>query len=94
MDTVRTCSFLTLTLVIIKLAEPLLCVVHCHKGILGGSVVKNPPAMQGMEVRFLGQVDPPWRRKRQPTPGFLPGKSNTEEAGGLQSMRSQEPDTT
>ena len=64
-----------ITLIIIKLAEPLLCVVHCHKGILGGSVVKNPPDMQEMEVRFLGQVDPPWRRKRQPTPMFLPGKS-------------------
>ena len=29
----------------------------------------------------------PWRRARQPTPGFLPGESpGSEEAGGLQSM--------
>ena len=27
-------------------------------GILGGSVVKNPAAMQGMQVRSLGQEDP------------------------------------
>ena len=32
----------------------------------------------------------PWRRKWQPTPVFLPGKSHwTEELGGLQSMKSQ-----
>ena len=32
----------------------------------------------------------PWRRKRQPTPLFLPGKiPRTEEPGGLQSMGSQ-----
>ena len=32
----------------------------------------------------------PWRRKRQPTPVFLPGKIPwTEEPGGLQSMASQ-----
>ena len=31
----------------------------------------------------------PWRRKWQPTPVFLPGKSWTEEPGELQSMGSQ-----
>ena len=33
----------------------------------------------------------PWRRKWQPTPVLLPGKSHgqTEESGRLQSMRSQ-----
>ena len=30
----------------------------------------------------------PWRRRRKPTPVFLPGKSRTEESGGLQSMGS------
>ena len=35
----------------------------------------------------------PWRRKWQPTPVFLPGKSHGQKAqGGLQSMRSQELD--
>ena len=27
-------------------------------GFPGGSVVKNPPAMQKMQARFLGQEDP------------------------------------
>ena len=39
-----------------------------------GSVVKNPPAMQEM---WRHMFDPwvekiPWRKKRQPTPVFLP----------------------
>ena len=37
----------------------------------------------------------PWRRAWQPTPVFFPGESLwTEEPGGLQSMGSQESDTT
>ena len=39
--------------------------------------VKNPPAMQETQeirVRSLAREDP-WRRKWQPTPVFLPGKS-------------------
>ena len=28
------------------------------RGFPGDSVVKNPPAMQEMEVRYLGQEDP------------------------------------
>ena len=36
-----------------------------------------------------------WRRAWQPTPGFLPGESPwTEQPGGLQSLGSQESDTT
>ena len=42
----------------------------------GGSVVKNPLAMQEMWVRSLGQEDSPWRKKGQPSPVFLPGKSH------------------
>ena len=54
----------------------------------GGSVVKNPPAMQEAQEIW---VDPwvgkiPWRRKWQPDPVFLPW---TEDPGGLQSMESQ-----
>ena len=47
------------------------------KGFPGGSVVKNPPAMQ--ETRFspwVGKI--PWRRKWQSIPVFLPGKSHRQ----------------
>ena len=39
--------------------------------------VKNPPAMQEtQESGFDPEVgEVPWRRKQQPAPGFLPGKS-------------------
>ena len=40
-----------------------------------GSVVKNLPAMQETPVQSLGREDP-WRRKWQPIPVFLPGKSH------------------
>ena len=43
-----------------------------------GSGVKNLPAMketQEIWVQSLGQEDP-WKRKWQPTPVFLPGKSH------------------
>ena len=43
----------------------------------GGLVLKNPPAMQEMQempIQSLGQKMP-WRRVWQPTPVFLPGKS-------------------
>ena len=48
-------------------------------GFVGDSVVKNLPANAG-DGGFSG-LDPwvrkiPWRRKWQPTPGFLPGKSH------------------
>ena len=36
----------------------------------------------------------PWRRKWQPTPVFLPGEFHGQEPGGLQSIGSQEWDTT
>ena len=55
-------------------------------GFPGGSVVKNLPAKQEM------QVDPwvrkiPWRRKWQPTSSTLAWRIPwTEEPGGLQSM--------
>ena len=41
----------------------------------GGSVVKNPTAKQEMQVQTLGGKIP-WRRKWQPIPVFLPGKSH------------------
>ena len=47
-------------------------------GFPGGLVVKNPSANAG-DIRGLWIFSPwigkiPWRRKWQPTPGFLPGK--------------------
>ena len=47
-----------------------------NTGFPGGSVVKNPPAMQKIPetwVRSLGQEDP-GRRAWPPTPVFLPGE--------------------
>jgi len=44
------------------------------EGFPGGSEVKHPPA-----VRFDPWVRKlPWRRKGQPTPVFLPGKSHRQ----------------
>ena len=48
------------------------------KGFLGGSVVRNLPAMQETQetwVQSLGQEDDTWRRAWQPTPVVLPGES-------------------
>ena len=46
-------------------------------------VVKNPPANAG-DVREVGSVlrlgRSPWRRKWQPTPVFLPGKSHGQKS--------------
>ena len=40
----------------------------------GVSVVKNPPVCAGEQVQCqVGKI--PWRRKWQPIPVFLPGKS-------------------
>ena len=45
-------------------------------GLPGGSgVYKHPPVMQATGVQSPSQEDP-WRRKWQPTPVFLPGKSH------------------
>ena len=43
---------------------------------MGGSVVKNPPAHAGDTQLDLWIRKLPWRRKWQPTPVFLPGKSH------------------
>ena len=40
--------------------------------------VKRLPAVQETWIRSLGQEDPPWRRKWQPTPVLLPGKSHRQ----------------
>ena len=52
-------------------------------------MAENLPAMQEIQVQFLGQEDP-WRRGWLSTPVFLPGEFPwIEEPGGLQSMGSQ-----
>ena len=55
-------------------------VTHYTKGFPGGSVVKNLPATAG-DVEEISSIPGlgsswkiPWRRARQPTPIFLPGK--------------------
>ena len=45
-------------------------------GFLAGSVVKNLPANAGYSGSIPGSGRFPWRRKWQPTPVFLPGKSH------------------
>ena len=54
-------------------------------------MVKNLPANAG-DISDTGPIPGwkiPWRRKWQPTPGFLPGESHGQEPGRLQSIESQ-----
>ena len=44
-----------------------------NEGSPGGSVVKNLPGNAG-DLSLIRKI--PWRRKWQPTPVFLPGKSH------------------
>ena len=53
--------------------------LYTHLGFPGGSVVKNPPANAGDMVRSLVEKIP-WRRKWQPLPVFLPGKSQGQKS--------------
>ena len=46
-----------------------------HMASLIAHLIKNLPAMQETWVRFLGSKVP-WRRKWQPTPALLPGRSH------------------
>ena len=50
-----------------------------NMGLPGGTVVRNPPANAGVSgepssIPGLGRI--PWKRKWQPTPVYLPGKSH------------------
>ena len=52
--------------------------VCLHTGFPGGSVVKRQPA-NARRRRFDPWVRKiPWRRRWQPTPGFLPGESHEQ----------------
>ena len=61
-----------------------------------GAVVKNPSANAGDvgDVSISGLGRSPGGRKWKTTPVFLPGESHGQRPGGLQSMESQESDTT
>ena len=55
----------------------------------GGSVLKNLPTMQGLQVRSLGQEDP-LKKEMSTLSSILAWRIPwTEEPGGLQSMGSQ-----
>ena len=56
--------------------------------------VKNLPAMQETQVRFLGQEDPLEKEMAIHSSILAWKPPSTEEPGGLQSMGSQESDTT
>ena len=54
---------------------------HLFYGFPVGSAVRDPPTMQDACRRcgfdpWVGKI--PWRRKWQPTPVFLPGKSHEQ----------------
>ena len=51
------------------------------KGFSGGSVVKNPPAVQEKEMSVWSQVrKSPWNNRWQPTPIFLPGEYHEQKS--------------
>ena len=65
-----------------------------NRGMVVAQMVKRLPVMQETWVRSLGQKIP-WRRKRQPTPAFLPGKSHGQSSLiGNSSWGRKELDTT
>ena len=54
--------------------------------LMGGSVVKNPPAKQQMRVQFLGREDPPEKEKATHSSILAWEIPWTKESGGLQSV--------
>ena len=65
---------------------------HTYEGSLGGSVIKNPPAvqeLQEMQVRSLGQQDPLEEGTATHSSILAWRIPWTEELGGLQSTGSQ-----
>ena len=68
--------------------------LEVQPGLSGGSVVKNLPVNAG-DARvdpWVGKI--PWRRKWQPTPGFLPVKSHGQRSlAGCSPQGHRESDT-
>ena len=54
------------------------------RGFTGGSLLKNLPTQEMWVRSWLAKIL--WRRKWQPTPGFLPGESHGQ--GSLAGYRS------
>ena len=70
----RSAFQLPINIIFGKLTNSLICLGSWASQV--APVVKNPPANAG-DVGFdpwVGKI--PWRRKWQPTPGFLPGASH------------------
>ena len=65
-----------------------------NRGFPGGSVAKNPPAMQERWVRSLGQEDPLEQEMANHSNILAWEIPWTEEPGELQSMDHKESDTT
>ena len=53
---------------------------RCYLGFSGGSVVKNPPAMQETQETWVWSLgwENPLEKEMQPIPAFLPGESHGE----------------
>ena len=67
---------------------------HQYEASLIAQSVQNLPAVQETQVRFLGQEDPLEKTMATHSSILAWRISWTEEPGGLQSMGSQELDTT
>ena len=72
---IQSFTYITKDLWIFILYYIYICVCVCVLDFPSGSGGKNPPAVQETQIWTLGQEDPQ-RRKWQPIPVFLPGKSH------------------
>ena len=68
--------------------------MHHIMGFPGGSLVKNLPAVQEMQVQSLGQEDPLEKEMATHSSILAWRVLWIERPGGLHSMGSQESDTT
>ena len=60
----------------------------CSQGFPGGSDGKESACNEGNSDSILGLGRSPWRRKRKPTPVFLPGEAHGRRSlAGSQSVR-------
>ena len=64
-------------------------ILYSHIGFPGGSEVRNPPAMQEMQIRSLGQEDLLEEHMANHCSSLARKIPWTEKSGRLQSMRSQ-----
>ena len=71
-----------------------MCLPNYEGASLVAQSVKSLPAVQETRVRFLGQEDPLEKEMATHSSIFAWRIPWTEEPGGLQSMGSQESDTT